>query len=285
VPLEDHGSYSLLSTDPLTNRCIVLVHGFWGSATSTWGQFQELIDDRAVVSTELWPKADLYFYGYRSAKDFVEASADDLGQFLRDVYSQSKVWSTPNQANLNVVKFNRESPLPYSQLVLIGHSLGAVVIRQCIAKVLRKCKLQPEEPPPAWLQKCEMRLFAPAHLGFNPLSYKGLLFRLPGWGALLNSFLLFSRSYSDIQKGSTLLQGLKSETETFAQQNPDLKCLHPRLLFGRLKDLVVPGGFACDYPSEFEDGVGHMGICKPTQQFLKPLEFIAYDLLERTTAP
>jgi hypothetical protein len=170
-------------------------------------------------------------------------------------------------------------------MVLIGHSLGGVVIRQCIANALRINKLEPSEPMPAWLPNSEVRLFAPAHLGFEPSSYKALLFQLPKWGARLSSSLLFWRAYSDLRKDSTLLRDLRKRTETLAEENHDLRCLHPRLLYGRLEDVVVTGDFDCDFPPEFEDGVGHIGICKPSPRFLKPLEFVANDPLERTAAP
>jgi hypothetical protein len=135
VPLEERRSYTYLSTNPLTNKCIVFVHGFFGDPWSTWQQFQELLDIPTAMGAELWSTTDAYFFDYGAEKDFVARSSQALGEFLIKLY--------PNPRGL----FKSTAPvrfdLPYAQILLVGHSLGAVVIRQCVANVLNRWKLEP----------------------------------------------------------------------------------------------------------------------------------------------
>lgn len=72
-------SSALLSTHPDTETCVVFVHGFFGNAATTWGQFQDLCDFEWLGDSKSLERFDLYFYDYGAEKDFVKWSADELG--------------------------------------------------------------------------------------------------------------------------------------------------------------------------------------------------------------
>jgi hypothetical protein len=62
----------------------------------------------------------------------------------------------------------RPGPYAYNRLKLIGHSLGAVVVRYLIQDCARDWEAElvghPDAPPPPMLS-AQLSLFAPAHLG------------------------------------------------------------------------------------------------------------------------
>src|SRR5205085_273357 len=151
------------------HRCIIFVHGFFGDSTTTWEHFYDLCDSRSVPGADVWAVSDVCFFDYGAEEDFVDASAEELGLFIEQVHpvpDAALFGLTP--AELTLI---RNPWKPYSHIILVGHSLGAVVIRACIERELKKTETG---RIPNWISQCELRLFAAAHRGFQPLGWKGL---------------------------------------------------------------------------------------------------------------
>lgn len=251
----------------------MFVHGFFGDCIETWGQFPDLCDSRDLgAGRDIWARSDLYFYDYGAEKDFVTRSASGLAQFLKRIFPRPEMplFELPD---LGAPKI-RDPWLAYSRVILVGHSLGAVVIRECLQNQLRPSNFK---EVPAWASVCELRLFAAAHLGFQCAGWKEFLFRMAP--KYITSIPTISRAFNDLQKTSDVLVNLKPRTEELAQAHPQVAAL---LMYGSNEDFVTPGYFDCDPNLEWRDGHDHVTICKPDKKFLDPFEFVTTRVTTRT---
>jgi hypothetical protein len=72
------------------------------------------------------------------------------------------------------------------------------------------------------------------------------------------------------------LTQLRERTLELASRIQNCESLRPYILWGDDEDVVIPENFKSDLPERgrFEPDKGHMDICKPTDYYLTPLEFI-----------
>jgi pimeloyl-ACP methyl ester carboxylesterase len=260
---------------------MIFVHGFFGDAWSTWEDFQSLPDEDPSQQ-ERWHKTDLYFYEYRGASNFIVKSAQDFTAFVSSVYPQPNEGTFSVTSTITGILLNdRSKPIrphiqPYRKLILIGHSLGGVVLRYAVADALRRCYQQrlADTDVPTWLRHAHLCLFAPAHRGFRPSSWKALLMKLPYWGSTLAAVPVLWRAYSDLQPHSALIEDLQRRTKSLGIEYPDTSALRARCAFGSKEDIVEPLDFDDDIELHVIEGVGHTGICKPNHAFLEPMEFL-----------
>jgi pimeloyl-ACP methyl ester carboxylesterase len=91
--------------------------------------------------------------------------------------------------------------------VLVGHSLGGVVLRRALCDAadewLERISEDPSTPKPCLLE-ANMRLFSPASAGFRPAGLLGFLSAGPAWLAL-NMYLRSSSAFADLQQDSAVL--------------------------------------------------------------------------------
>src|SRR5215472_16475197 len=127
------GSYALFSygSQPVTTA-VIFVHGFMGSAQTTFKDFQTLVSEDPHATD--WTSCDLYFFHYESVTDSISTSSERLVAFMNSVYPQPPEelltvkrsllpWSTTLDA-ISISDVDRN----YNSLIL-GHSEGDVVIR------------------------------------------------------------------------------------------------------------------------------------------------------------
>ena len=123
----------------------------------------------------------------------------------------------------------------YEELLVVGHSLGGVVVRRAVCDVaqgwLDRLEDDPRDPRPALLN-ARLRLFSPASAGFRPGGWLALVRGTSMWGPL-EMFLRRSSAYSDLQPESPLLADTRRRTEALvAARRAELRrCGHR--LFGR----------------------------------------------------
>src|SRR2546426_774080 len=102
-------------------KAIVFVHGFKGSALSTWLEFPRLLQQMHKCAG-----CDLIFYGYDGARMRATNSAWLLRKFLKQVVENSR-----ELANQTLPPFLKRPPnFSYDNVIICAHSLGAVVSRQ-----------------------------------------------------------------------------------------------------------------------------------------------------------
>jgi len=259
-------SYALLADCSEKETAVVFVHGFRGHSRTTWLLFQTLVD-QLQASYPAWSSADLFFYSYDSFTEGVNVNAERLLRFVSAVFPVP----SPTLFNLRIDRLPasvRESykgivlPTPdqYRRLVLVGHSMGGVVIRAAVLMSLKrslhlaaevgeglKAELESRSLPNA-----EVRLFAPAHFGANPAGWLGVVLNIPFVGDLVRAWLCFGQAYGELGANSPL---------------------RARALWGTGDIVVTAGEYEHDYPSEYVSNVSHSDVCKPTHEYTLPLGF------------
>jgi hypothetical protein len=167
----------------------------------------------------------------------------------------------------------------YANLVLVGHSEGGAVIRQCILDEINRTIATAEtssekETFGSRLLLARLRLFAPALFGYSPSGLVGILVRLPFLGTIIDACLSASPSYQDLRYPSEFLSSLQEKTEQWARENSS-PALRASVLWGRQEDILKVGRYEQDTIYAHVKGVRHSGICKPTERYVIPLEFVA----------
>ena len=206
-----------------------------GDPQSTWEKLQYYVDR---LPDEPFRNADLYFYDYSAEDDFVEVSAKRLHGFINEVFP------VPD-GNLFRVRLSdldwrlADDPegitlrehFRYFRLVLVGHSLGGVVIRRLIADEALNLASSESSTP---LLDSEVVLMAPAHLGFQHSGKAALLTLLPFSALVLRCAFLF-RAFTELQPGCHCLTQLHSETAKMAARFLQSHALRPSLGYSGVK--------------------------------------------------
>jgi len=251
-------SYALLADSADKETAVIFVHGFKGHPRTTWLQFQTLVDE-LQASYPAWASADLFFYGYDSFIDGINISAE---RFLRFVAAVFPVPS-PTLFNLRTDRLPASirgsykglvlpTPERYRRLLLVGHSMGSVVIRAAVLMSLRrslksaadvgvsleagvslKYQLQSLSLPNA-----ELRLFAPAHFGANPAGWLGVVLNMPFIGELVGAWLCFGQAYGELSRGSPILREISQQTTGLAREYSYLSALRARAVWGTGEKVV-----------------------------------------------
>ena len=140
---------------------IVFVHGFMGEAIPAWTAFQYLLPLRARAK-----HYDLFFYGYNCVTGNTMAQGRLFCDFL------DKLWTSPESVAKDSLPTTagRKSNFRYKKVVLVGHSIGAIVCRRAL--------LFARDLGHNWMSNTSMILFAPAHRGARG---KALLKDLGTW--------------------------------------------------------------------------------------------------------
>src|SRR5947207_7161957 len=294
--------FALLARKPPESAVVFVhgfgIHGFGGSPASTWAGFEHLIDEVEELRAE-WGRCDLFFYSYRS-HDQIAPLGEDFVRFVSAVASKNerltlqiefalpssseKIYGSPLSLSLG------RGTMPYKNLFLGGHSTGVVVMREAVRLKLREITtrgydltawfaqaLQPGDPEYSdWLiARAFLRFFAPAHLGVMAAGLLGAVSSLPRIEKVVNAFLRCNPLYQNLRPGSPTLVDLRKETETQYEKHK-IHALKALLLFGEKEDVVFIGGYCHDERLPTEKGQSHASICKPTRQYVKPLEFVTH---------
>ena len=207
------GTYGLLSDSTATRRAIFFVHGFWGDAEATWQEFQRLIDT-SKFATE-FSDVDLFFYDYPSQANSVKTSAENLGTFVRHVLEEGPWGAVLAQIiPARWVATPVRSGTSYEEVVLVGHSLGGVVVRKLIVTIAESREGEQKDGQWPLLVRQPPRLFAPAHAGFRQGDLVSLLAGHVKIAALIIGWWRYrhAKVYGELQPGSVTLNGLKART-------------------------------------------------------------------------
>jgi pimeloyl-ACP methyl ester carboxylesterase len=273
------GSVVLLSPSKVVKDAIVFVHGFWGDATTTWQQFQKLIGDTSFAAA--FADVDLYFYDYPSTKRSVARATDRFQEFLDAILIQGPFATAlegktlPGLSGLRASK-NPKSGRAYERVLHVGHSMGAVVLRQAI---VRRGKRLPSTvsanqiPPELRLHPV---LFAPAHRGFLQGDALSAAMSSHPAPAILFAWwqIRRARAYPDLKPGSPVLGPLEQQTTAFAAQHRNCPAFVATVQWGDRDDIVYDTEYADDIRSAPLNGKHHRTVCKPSTGFLAPVEAV-----------
>ena len=231
---------------------VIFVHGFKGSAIGTWNDFPE-----AIVNNAAFSKSDFIFYGYSTLKASTTFHSSEFEEFLEKSIKPRKNNIFSDSQGLN----ERE----YSKVILVAHSLGALIVRQALVTA---CKKNHD-----WVDKISLLLFAPAHTGARVQSLVREI--LTGMIGIIPSLTKYRYPvYEDLETGSIFLTNLIEETKRLL---PDKKfqCNIAKKVICGERDRVVSQVKFCDDPDpERVYHKGHINICKPNEVYVKPVELL-----------
>jgi triacylglycerol esterase/lipase EstA (alpha/beta hydrolase family) len=184
------GSQAEWALEP-KGKAIVFVHGFKGAAVGTWLEFPTML--RQEPSAAGW---DLIFYGYDGVRTRATNSANHLRTFLQQLFTDPLPVMNTTLDN----EAQRPTTFSYEKVIIVAHSLGAVVSRQAI--------LDAHLIHAPWVSRTGLILFAPAHLGAQilPLLMQTVTGLGGKFGAAATFFLKFRwRVLRDLEPGSNTL--------------------------------------------------------------------------------
>src|SRR5215472_10892432 len=142
------GSYVLAAPSLPPTSALIFVHGFGGDSVGTWQHVQELVD--VPPYDTILASSDLFFYDYECTRNKIERSADRLNDFITQILDDRSSIHTGQP--------------PYQSVHLIGHSAGAVVIRQLMLELVKVSK---DSRFRNLLLESNPVLFGSAHSGFQ----------------------------------------------------------------------------------------------------------------------
>lgn len=240
-----------------SGTAVVFVHGFGGGALATWSRFASMLPMESKCNG-----MDLFFYGYDSLHTEVTSSAIDLRMFLTAMFeSPANVF-----ADSGLPMASRMHPVTYSRLLLVSHSLGAVVTRRAILDEFNG------ETASKWAPKIEFVFYAPAHQGAKILSlvahslFGGLLTVVPT-AQLFRKYL----TLHDLKEGSNTLKTLAKDLEN-TYKLPSAKNLRARRVVWANNDSVVVNSTLDPDPSPIKlENCDHSTVCKPNLLYPFPL--------------
>jgi pimeloyl-ACP methyl ester carboxylesterase len=279
--------YALLTDKP--EFAVVFVHGFYGDSRTTWYNFQGLVD-----KSKEWAHCDLFFYNYLSYGQ-IKPLAEKFRAFIEELFpfdSSSRLrpplfrpqpFAFPSGQML--MPRPERAGFPYKQLILVGHSTGAVIIREAVLQEIRPLIASTESPLKAsFMLNAALRFFAPAHRGAMCSGVLGALLHLPMSEWILGGLLQSNPLFKNLQPGSPALEDIRRETEGLQDKFKEVSALFASSLFGEWEAIVHIGKYIHDpdYPTEPKQT--HTSVCKPNIGFLKPLEFVTDAFAGRATA-
>ena len=247
----------LFSTRP-NRKAVLFIHGFGGNPINTWSDFHELLPENPNCCH------DMFFYGYDGLRAEMNASAAMFCDFLERFF-------TATNALLVAANLPSEAQRPahfcYDQLIIVAHSLGAVITRRALLDATHS-KLP-------WVTKTKMVLYAPAHKGavVADLALEAAssfpFLRLFGIGARFASPLIDA-----LKPNSASLTALLQETMAATQGGANAHLIASHVVIAEFEKIVSNDRFGNDpRPTAIPDAT-HTSICKPTRASLDPLRIL-----------
>jgi hypothetical protein len=218
--------------------------------------------------------------------------AEELATFINEIITlgaRPKPFELPSGYRLSPQLPARES---YKHVVLVGHSTGAVLIRQVVADELRS--LEESGVLAAWasdktkyslspIARASLRLFAPAHRGVLAAGWLGVALTFPVLNLFFTIWLHSNPLYRSLAAGNPILEDLKAATERLHAKYPDIPALTASSIFGAQEAVVPIGGYQHE-KVETVPGHSHTSVCKPSMHYSKPLEFVTDGLFGAAAA-
>lgn len=214
--------------------------------------------------------SDLLFVGYDSKRDGIKGVADRLRRNLPRFYPAPYQQAMSFNGDVSV---RSDIHSPYTELIVVGHSLGGLIIRHALVDEADEwIKLGRTYPKPLLLDSA-IRLFSPASAGFRGAGILGAA-RASGFWPALEMYLRRSSAYTDMQPGSTMLMDTRARTERLVHEEPDTGALVASILWASPDQVVIEGKYDSDVISRSAEGQSHKSVCKPNVDYPAPWEFV-----------
>lgn len=247
-------------------RLVVFIHGFKGKPVGTWLSFPW-----SALHSGWWAESDLLFVGYDSLKKSVVGVASELALQIPRFYP------VPPTHLFSASSIKPRPPSQYDELVLVGHSLGGLILRRLLVDAAHDweeaLRDDPDASRPAVLE-ASTRLFSPASAGFRPT---GNLGTARAAKLLSLSEVVFRRSpaFWDLQVDSELIRRTQQRTERLVGADRNrYRALQPSIIWAEPDHVVVPERYDTDLRPYLVDGKSHRSVCKPNDRYTAPFVFV-----------
>ncbi|MFN3753694.1 esterase/lipase family protein [Flavobacterium sp.] len=224
-------------------KLIVFVHGFNGSATKTWLNFPSLI-----INHEKCKEADIIFYGYDSLRQQSNNMKLELYNMLDKINAYTGFYF-----------YNRKSSIKheYDEIILVAHSLGAIVCRLAIIHAIDNNK--------NWSDKCKMALYAPAHFGSRIVTNFKECFNFNLLGNLFKGYSLTKYPIiGELDYNSTTIKNLLVRSNNLTANNMNQSINAELIVWALTETVVINDTFCNDNPDvKYIPGSIHTSVCKP----------------------
>ena len=259
-------------------KAVIFVHGFCGAALKTWTHFPDLLTLHPGFGD-----CDLIYYGYDAKFKQANSSALDFRDFLTALLSRPFAHANQALQNFNLPELLREEHGTYEKIVIIAHSLGAIVSRVALLDChdLR----QRDAAKYAWLDRCRLVLFAPAHWGsmtadiaylFLSNQSTWILSDIAGKAALQKSPLL-----GDLRSNSAVIEQLRERTaELLKAAAPPPYAIAEAVRWADIEAVVHNSRFGRDAVAEKIPGTDHVSVCKPDTSDHLAVQVLAETILK-----
>ncbi len=239
-------------------KAVLFIHGFTGDAIETWSDFHQLLPECPNSRCR-----DLFFYGYDGLRADMTASAALFRDFLGRLFSKTARFVNDNLPQ----DAKRAADFAYDELVIVAHSLGAVITRRALLDATRLGA--------GWVTKTKLVLFAPAHKG---ASVAKLALEVASSFRFLGLFGIGARFVSplidQLEPDSPDLKKLLEETEKACQGGANRHLIARKVVIAEYEKIVRNETFADDPPPDTIPDTDHLSVCKPKGGFQKPLEHL-----------
>lgn len=253
-------------TQPI--RLVVFVHGFGGKTVKTWHEFALSGETR-----EWWRESDMLFVGYHSLQERPGETAAWIRKRLPDFYPRLPEGFLQTRDAL----LREPSDATYSELFLVGHSLGGFVLRLMLLQQARAWLFEEREfdlgAPRPKLLGAKLRLFSPASAGFQPAGLLAILTSVFSVGMVA---LEGAPAFTALRRNSELLARTRDETEALIlTHGADLAALRAHVMWARPERVVERDGYRTDYEAEsLVPEQDHSDVCKPRPGYEQPRLFV-----------
>lgn len=236
-------------------KALLFIHGFSGDAIKTWSDFPELLPERPNFTCR-----DIIFYGYDGLRADMYASAAIFRDFLDRLFKTTKSFLADNLPP----SAQRADDFEYEELVIVSHSLGAVIARRALLDATRNRS--------DWVARTKLVLYAPAHKGAKVVNLalevasSFPFLKLFGIGARFKSPLI-----DQLKPGSQSLKELLKDTEKATKDGDNTHLVARKVVIAEYENIVQNESFGNDPPPDTIPETTHTSVCKPTRNFLQPL--------------
>ncbi|MDB6027362.1 MAG: hypothetical protein JWM68_3585 [Verrucomicrobiales bacterium] len=241
-----------------SGKAILFIHGFTGDAIKTWSDFHLLLPECSKCEGR-----DLFFYGYDGLRAEMNASASIFRGFLDGLFGNTLSFLRDNLPP----SAQRPTEFEYSELVIVAHSLGAVITRRALLDATKK-----NSP---WVVKTKLVLYAPAHKGARvaelalETASSFTFLKLFGAGARFASPLI-----DQLKPNSTALTQLLAETLSACQGGANPHLVARKVVIAEYEQIVENETFGGDPPPDPIPDTTHTTVCKPRKDFSHPLQHL-----------
>jgi hypothetical protein len=253
------------------DTAVIFVHGLGGKPTSTWINFQGLVDEYSPEYT-WWTTSDMFFYAYESLDTPIRRNAKLFGGFVECVCRGA--WEKADSSNGKV---------KYKDVILAGHSEGGVIVRRLILDRYEAIKRAVEAKSPGadanalkaamkpaldsdFVLASYLRLFAPACRGTNFSRWVGFL---TSFSHFVSAITATSLVRNELLPNSPVLNSIRTGTEQAHVEFCELRSLFTRPIFGVPDQIVYSESYQGEEPF-WDEGYDHFGVCKPNYVHKRP---------------